>query len=162
MRKAVIVNDKIQVFDSVPKTWNNILGFNNLSNSELENHGFYDVVDAEGYSPILHNRGKLEFHESFNKFIYKKIDKTLDSIENLKAEKIKELKKMAFGLLQNTDWYCARKTELGTEIPDSIIAERKKIRDKVVEREKEINDLDTQSKVALYNVVIFDFNPNDL
>ncbi len=162
MKKAYIKDGKIIINQSVPKTWNNILGFNNLSEEKLQEHGWFDVVDADDYNSFLHDKGELKFDETAKKFIYEKSDKVLDDIDNLKALKLQELKKLAFGLLQNTDWYCTRKAELGTEIPDSIIADRKKIRDKVVERESEINALTTQKDVVLYNVRIFDFNPNDL
>ena len=156
MRKGVIIDGEIKIFYIVPKTWNNILGFNNLSNEKLQEHGWYDISDADDFDDRFHIRGELKFDEAAKKFIYEKTDKNIGDIDDLKSEKIAVLKKMAFDRLKETDWYCTRKSELGTEIPDSIIADRKEIRDKVVERETEIIALTTQKNVVLYNVRIFD------
>ena len=43
---------------------------------------------------------------------------------------IEELSRMQFYELQPTDWYFARKVELGTDVPNDIILERLVIRKK--------------------------------
>ena len=74
----------------------------------------------------------------------------------MKAEKKVALKKIANQDLSNTDWYVTRKADIGTAIPDEINTQRKEIRDKVIEREAEIDALNTKKKVAQYQVILFD------
>ena len=49
-----------------------------------------------------------------------------------------------------TDWYSSRKSELGTAIPDSVLADRKKIRDKVDAIEAEVAALTTVESILKY------------
>ena len=49
-----------------------------------------------------------------------------------------------------TDWYAARKSELGTDIPQTILDERKVIRDKTDALETEVNALDNVEAILKY------------
>ena len=68
----------------------------------------------------------------------KMMKQTYDSVSPEKADIIVTVKADANRLLAPTDWYSSRKSELGTAIPDSILADRKKIRDKVITIETEV------------------------
>ena len=70
--------------------------------------------------------------------------------EALKKDIISQIKQQAYILLNTTDWYAARKSELGTAIPDSVLADRKKIRDKVDALEIEVNALDNVEAILKY------------
>lgn len=77
MRKAVIIDGEIKTFYIVPKTWNNILGFNNLSNEKLQEHGWYDISDADDFDDRFHIRGELKFDEAAKNLFMKKLTKIL-------------------------------------------------------------------------------------
>ena len=70
--------------------------------------------------------------------------------DKLKADIITAVKAKANLLLKETDWYSSRKSELGTAIPESVLAERKKIRDKVVALEAEVAALTTVESMLKY------------
>ena len=74
------------------------------------------------------------------------------NIDNMKADKIKEVKQQAYKLLSETDWYITRKTETGEKIPQEIIDKRNNIRKQSETMETEINNFTT--KLEVYNYVI--------
>ena len=54
--KAHQIDDKIEVYNNLPKSFGNVIGgFNNLSDAELETHGFYDVEYPSDYDEKIHN-----------------------------------------------------------------------------------------------------------
>ena len=158
MRKAIEINGQIEIFQSVPKSWGRVIGgFNNLSSTALQEYGFYDVKNADGFDPSIHNRGELKFNKSKKAFIYSKINKTwsesLADLKTIKKAKIKELANIA---LQPTDWYVIRKAEGGKDIPSDITTKREEIKSKADEREAEIDALTKKSDVINYNARLFD------
>ena len=46
--KAIEINGEIKIYNTLPKSWEGnkhyVGGFNNLSNEELKEEGFYDVI----------------------------------------------------------------------------------------------------------------------
>ena len=70
--------------------------------------------------------------------------------EALKKTIILQIKQQAYILLNVTDWYAARKSELGTDIPQTILDERKVIRDKAEALETEVNALDNVEAILKY------------
>ena len=95
MKKAIEINGQIEIFQSVPREWGNVIGgFNNLSNEELQKYGFYDVKNSDGYDPSIHDRGELKFNKSKKAFIYSKSNKTWsESLSELKTNKKAEINK---------------------------------------------------------------------
>ena len=74
--------------------------------------------------------------------------------EGLKTKLIRDLKKQAAGLLQNTDWYITRKADAGTAVPSSITTYRASVRTKAAEQETAItNAADTPALETLYTYV---------
>ena len=71
--------------------------------------------------------------------------------EGLKTIKIKEVKKQAAGILQDTDWYITRKADAGTAVPSAITTHRAAVRTKAAEQETAItNAADTPALETLY------------
>ena len=71
--------------------------------------------------------------------------------EGLKTVLIRNLKKQAAGILQDTDWYIVRKADAGTAVPSSITNHRAAVRTKAAEMETAItNASDTPALETLY------------
>ena len=72
-------------------------------------------------------------------------------VEGLKTIKIREVKKQAAGILQDTDWYITRKADAGTAVPSAITNHRAAVRTKCAEMETAItNASDTPALETLY------------
>ena len=72
-------------------------------------------------------------------------------VEGLKTIKIREVKKQAAGILQDTDWYITRKADAGTAVPSAITTHRAAVRTKAAEMETAItNASDTPALETLY------------
>ena len=72
-------------------------------------------------------------------------------VEGLKTIKIREVKKQAAGILQDTDWYITRKADAGTAVPSAITNHRAAVRTKAAEQETAItNAADTPALETLY------------
>jgi hypothetical protein len=69
----------------------------------------------------------------------------------LKTIKIREVKKQAAGILQDTDWYITRKADAGTAVPSAITNHRAAVRTKCAEMETAItNAADTPALETLH------------
>ena len=76
------------------------------------------------------------------------------AVEGLKTIKIREVKKQAAGILQDTDWYITRKADAGTAVPSSITNHRAAVRTKCAEMETAItNASNTPAIETLYTYV---------
>ena len=159
--KAKEIDGNIKLYSVLPSTYKKsngsvILNFRYASKETLESEGFYDVTTPT-YDPNVEVLGDLLWDSAYKVFTYSKSDKTFpNSLAEMKAEKKQQLKKIANQDLSLTDWYVTRKADIGTAIPDEINTQRKEIRDKVIEREAEIDALNTKKKVAQYQVILFD------
>ena len=72
-------------------------------------------------------------------------------VEGLKTIKIREVKKQAAGILQDTDWYITRKADAGTAVPSAITNHRAAVRTKCAQMETAItNAADTPALETLY------------
>tara|TARA_A100000164_G_scaffold137435_1_gene122087 strand:- start:721 stop:1341 length:621 start_codon:yes stop_codon:yes gene_type:complete len=71
--------------------------------------------------------------------------------EGLKTVLIRQVKKQAEGILNETDWYVTRKSEKSTAIPSAITTHRDAVRTKQAEMETAItNASDTPALATLY------------
>ena len=168
---AIEKNGTIQTFNRLPNEWNDDKGYhiNFRKVTNKEDYGFYDVVIPE-YDKITQQLSSI-FWDADNKvFTYtvsnidfdatypeldeegKETGKTIPAYDKdkLKADIIVAVKADANKLLAPTDWYSSRKSELGTAIPDSVLADRKKIRDKVDTIETEVAALTTVESILKY------------
>ena len=168
---AIEKNGTIQTFNRLPNKWEDengvYMNFRLFPNKE--DFGLYDVV-TPSYDTVTQQLSEI-FWDADNKVFtytvnnidfdatYKMIDeegnetgeiKAVYDKDKLKADIIVGVKSKANVLLSSTDWYSSRKAELGTAIPDSILAERKKIRDKVDVIEAEVAALTTVESILKY------------
>ena len=151
--KAINVNGTIKTYNSIPKTWGNILGVQYLNDSSLETLGFYDVVkptikQSEQY-------GEIKWDSKNKVFTYPIKNKTYSqSITELKTQKIENLKSDYGSVLSKTDWYIIRGQE-GIAAPQDIIDARAALRSECASKEAEINALSTKASVIDYQLPNF-------
>lgn len=74
------------------------------------------------------------------------------TLEELKAEKIQQVKHQAYNLLRPTDWYIVRQQETGVSVPQTILDQRATIRSQSEIMETEINSLTTVEEVKNYQI----------
>jgi len=168
---AINKNGTIQTFNRLPNKWEDEKGvhMNFRLCTNKEDYGFYDVVTPEHdkisqrLSPIFWDADNKVFTYTVSNIDFDATTPVFDKEGNdtgettpvydkdkLKANIISRIKSEANHLLAPTDWYSSRKSELGTAIPDSVLADRKKIRDKVDALEIEVNALDNVEAILKY------------
>ena len=168
---AIEKSGTIQTFNRLPNEWNDEKGYhiNFRKVSNKEDYGFYDVITPEydkvtqQLSPIFWDADNKVFTYTVSNIdfdaTYPVLDeegketgetKSVYDKDKLKADIIVAVKSDANRLLAPTDWYSSRKSELGTAIPDNILADRKKIRDKVDAIEAEVAALTTVESILKY------------
>jgi hypothetical protein len=151
--RAKDYNGTIKVYNKVPKSYGSIIGgFDLLSDSDLEEHGFYDVV-----LPTFDNRikelGDIYFDSTNSQFTYPVNNRTwTETLSELKTAKIKEVKSIYNTLLSETDWYVIRKQEKGTAIPSDVQANRDALRAACSTHETDINAKTNKAQVESYDL----------
>ena len=167
--KARIENGKVVKYNTIPKTLKKasgetILKANTLPEEELNQLGFYNVV-VPTYNSVTQSINNLHFdnayeHPNFDAdteipqevFVYDVVEKTLDSLEDLKANKIAQLKTNANAELTKTDWAIVRNAEKNVAIPEDTTTSRDAIRATVDLKETEINALTDKEAVITFNI----------
>ena len=145
----------IKTFNSIPKDWGNVVGgFNTLSGSDLETYGFYDVV-----TPVIKNSQKLgaiEWSEQYSVFLYPVENKEFSqSLAEMKAQKIENLKAIYGAELAKTDWIIIRDQELGNATDSDVLTARATLRTNCATKEEAINGKTTKAYVADYSLPSF-------
>lgn len=82
MKYAIQENEKIRVFDNLPKHWRNVINFNKLSEKDLNKLGFYKVIEPVIDDPLHYGYGDLQFDETLNAFEYEIVEMSHDEIEH--------------------------------------------------------------------------------
>jgi hypothetical protein len=153
--KAIEINGEIKTYSSIPNSFKVngkyiAGGGKNLSEEKIKELGFKDVVTPDidyriqELSPIYLN-GDV--------YTYDVIEKPIkETLEELKQEKISELKSTTSSMLSGTDWYIIREADSGEVTPDSIKSERAALRTKSDLIEAEINALTTKKAVVLFDI----------
>jgi hypothetical protein len=157
MKAIKLESGEIKRYDSLPKSWGNIVGgFNNLSDEELQAYGFYNIVIPE-YDASIETLGSLEWDENNSIFTCQVITKTWnETFSELKADKIAHLKRIYNNKLAETDWVIVRNVELNNATDQSILDLRSALRNECAIKEAEINALTTKASVALYSLPSLD------
>jgi len=147
--KAIEINGEIKTFGSVPKKWSDENGLH-LNIGDGSAFGFKDVVYPEIDSRI-EELGSLKLDGDV--YTYDVLDKTFtETLAELKAEKVSQLKSIIGSKLSVTDWYVIRNADVGTEIPAAIKESRADLRDQSDILEAEINALTTKKAVVLFDI----------
>lgn len=149
--KAININGNIKIYNQLPKTWGNIIGgFDTLDESEIQEAGFYDLVEPE-HTPSIHNLINLHFDSENNVFTYDVENKTFnETVAELKEAKIEQLKDYTNNKLAKTDWYVTRKSERNIDIPQDIQDSRAAILTDHDTKLNEINGLTTKADIVSY------------
>jgi hypothetical protein len=149
--KAILVNGEIKTFGSVPKKWSDENGLH-LNIGDGSAFGFKDVVypEFDGRFEELTN-----LHLDGDVYTYDVIERPIkETLAELKANKVSQLKSMVGGLLSQTDWYIIREADSGEATPAEIRGERAALRTKSDSIEAEINALTTKKAVVLFDINI--------
>ena len=152
--KAKDYNGTIKVYNTVPKSYGSIIGgFDLLSDSDLEGHGFYDVVTPT-YDGRIKELGDIYFDSANNQFTYSVNNKTwTESLSELKELKVKEVKDEANMRLSVTDWVIIRDKELGNTTEQATLDARAAIRTSASTNETAINAKTTKAQVMSYDIL---------
>ena len=159
-KKAINKSGTIEVHEGVPSSFSSSIGTvlgggQYLSDEQAKAHGWFDVVMPSGYDNRIHNLSDIFFVSKNQHYTYTKSNKTFsESVSELKANKISELKSRANTKLQPTDWYVIRKAEIGTDIPSDVTTARAAIKSNVETKESEINALTTKASIVVYDINI--------
>ena len=154
--KAINLDGTIKTYTSTPKFWGNVVGgFNTLSDSDLETYGFYDVV-TPSYNSNTQELGAIEWDADNSVFTYPIQNKTFaQSLAELKAQKIANLKH-SYGIeLKETDWVIIRDQELGNTTDSDILSLRATLRSDCATHESVTNSKTTKAQVADYSLPNF-------
>ena len=167
--KARLEDGKVVKYNTIPNSFraNGKLiagGGKNLSTEKLEEYGFFDVIEPV-YDSVIQVAHNLHFDNAYaytdidgneatrDAFVYDIKDKTIsETVAELKASKIKELKSLAHSKLSVSDWYVTRKSEHDVDIPSGIQTERFQVRLDVRNKEIAINALTTKASILRYDI----------
>ena len=148
--KAINVNGTIKTYTNL-KSFGGAIGLQYASDSDLEAMGFYDVV-TPSVNPSQ-ELGDIEWDADNNVFTYPVLNKTyLQTVEELKTQKIANLKHLYNSKLSKTDWYVIRAAEGGTAVPSDIATERSDLRTECAIKEAEISALTTKASIVDYEL----------
>jgi len=151
--KAINIDGTIKTYNSIPKTWGNILGVQYLNDSSLEELGFYDVVTPS--TKQSQELGSIEWDSKNKVFTYPIKNRTYSqTVAELKTQKIENLKSIYGSKLGKTDWYIVRAQE-GIAAPQDIIDARASLRTECASKEAEINALSTKASIVDYQLPSF-------
>lgn len=149
--KAKNENGTIKIYSRLPKSYGNIIGgFDLLSDSELQSHGFYDVVKPS-YNSDTQELGAIYWDSANSQFTYPVNNKTWSkTLAELKEEKISNLKNLYNSKLAETDWIIVRDGELGNTTGQDTLDDRAALRTACATHETAINAKTTKAQVASY------------
>ena len=149
--KAIDINGEIKTYNELPQSWEGVMGnFNMLSEDEIKDYGFYDVIIPD-YDPRIEVKSEIYWDSENEVFTYDISDKVLpNTLQELKDTRITELKFVTHTKLTKTDWYITRKSERDIAIPADIISEREDIINSYETNKTNINNLTTKKEVVVY------------
>ena len=154
--KAINNNGKITIYQGVPQSFTSSQGVHlnapNMSEQALKDAGLFDVIISSEYDERIHDLGEIYWDAENTVFrkdlIVKEIIQTLDE---LKTNKINNFKSIVNSELQKTDWYVIRKADNNDAIPEDVQTARTDLRTQSATVENEINALTTKKEVILYD-----------
>ena len=149
--KAIDINGEIKTYNELPQSWEGVIGnFSMLSEDEIKDYGFYDVIIPD-YDSRIEVKSEIYWDSENEVFTYDISDKVLpNTLQELKDIRITELKFVTHTKLTKTDWYITRKSERDIAIPADIISEREDIINSYETNKTNINNLTTKKEVVVY------------
>jgi len=149
--KAIEINGEIKVYAQLPGSWKGVMGnFSKLSDEEIKSYGFYDVVTPD-YNNMVEKLSPIYFDSDNEIYTYDVSNKTWsETLDELKENKLMQLKEHTNSLLGVTDWYYIRKLQRDINIPQEIEDEREAILSNHNDHETAINALTEKANVIKY------------
>ena len=149
--KAIEINGEIKLFSKYPKNFKHDgLIWALLDDKQAAKIGFKDVVTPT-YDSRIEELSPIKLDGDV--YTYDVIEIPIkETLTQLKAFKINQLKSITSAELSKTDWYIVRNADTGAEVPQSIKDERAALRTKSDSIEAEINALTTKKSVVLFEI----------
>ena len=151
--KAIEINGEIKTFSKYPKNFKHGDNLYLILTDEIAKElGFKDVVTPE-YNYLTEELSEIKLIGDV--YTYDVLGKEItETIEELKQQKIFQLKSNIGGQLSATDWYIIREADSGEVTPQGIKDARAALRTKSNNIEAEINALTTKKSVVLFDINI--------
>ena len=148
--KGILVNGNIKTFSKIPSVWTDENGTHfNIK----EGFGFLDVV-----TPIYDSRIEelSAIKLAGDVYTYDVIDRVIvQTLAELKTQKISNLKHSIGSQLQKTDWFVIRQMDSGDVAPQEVIDSRAELRTQSDSIEAEIKALTTKKAVLTFELPNF-------
>ena len=150
---AIDLNGTIKTFSNLPKVWSDANG-THLNITDGSFYGFYPVV-----TPVTKHSeqlGDIYFDAAAEVFTYSIESRTyIQTLAELKQQKIEILKNLYNRELAKTDWVIIRDQELGNTTDQTILDDRAQLRTDCLTHETAINAKTTKASVADYELPSF-------
>ena len=147
---AINLNGEIKTFSKIPSVWTDDNGTHlNIK----EGFGFKDVVTPT-YDSRIEELSAIKLDGDV--YTYDVIDRVIvQTLAELKTQKISNLKHSIGSQLSKTDWYVIREADSGEATPTNIRGERAELRTQSDSIEAEIKALTTKKAVLTYDLPTF-------
>lgn len=89
------INGKIETFNSIPKVWNNVFGYDKLDTIRHNADGFYQLADVATSDTT--KLGAIIFDDINNIYTYELLDKTDEEMTLFNSNKLAQYKEMING-----------------------------------------------------------------
>lgn len=150
---AIDLNGTIKTFSRLPKVWSDENG-THLNITDGQVFGFYSVV-----TPAINRSeelGDIYFDANAEVFTYPVESRTyVQTLDQLKEQKIANLKHLYNSELAKTDWIIIRNQELGNTTDQTILDDRAQLRTDCSTHETNINAKTTKASVIDYELPSF-------
>ena len=155
--KVLNENGVLTVVSSVPKNktinGSTVVGFNRLSDEELEAYGYFNI-NTPTYDSRVEELSAIKLVGDV--YTYDVVDRVIvQTLAELKADKIENLKSIIGSQLQKTDWFVIRQMDSGEVVPQEVIDSRAELRTQSNTIGAEINALTTKKSVLTYDLPTF-------
>ena len=154
--KAINKNGKIIIYQGVPQSFTSSQGVHlnapNMTEEALKDAGLFDVIISSEYDERIHDLGEIYWDAENTVFRKDLIVKELiETLDELKTNRINHFKSLVNSELQKTDWYIIRNADNSDAVPEEIQTARADLRSQSATVENEINALTTKKEVVLYD-----------
>ena len=155
--KVLNENGVLTVVGSVPKNktinGSTVVGFNRLSDKELEAYGYFNI-NTPTYDSRVEELSAIKLDGDV--YTYDVIDRVIvQTLVELKTQKIDNLKSIIGSQLQKTDWVVIRQMDSGEVAPQEVIDSRADLRTQSNTIGAEIKALTTKKAVLTYDLPTF-------
>ena len=148
--KGILVNGEIKTFGKIPSVWTDENGTHfNIK----DGFGFLDVVTPT-YDSRIEELSAIKLDGDV--YTYDVVDRVIvQTLAELKTQKISNLKSIIGSQLEKTDWFVIRQMDIGEVAPQEVIDSRADLRTQSNTIGAEIKALTTKKAVLTYDLPTF-------